>query len=860
MATMRVLQGSLPGETEHLIQSGFGTLHGVCGQVDDAAQVCFVFPIRVPTDAPQPTRWFTPTRVAINWDEVLHDPGESAAALFTDFHSHPGIDYLHALRDKSDPTLQSVRREEIMRSCMEIGPTKLSFEAYSEVFREFFISYLQGPKCGFKVSTMVSFDKDEVFVFVELPTEKFDVLTNNVNDANVSAVQVSTAEVLGINSNMKVAISEEFYERAKQYLDEQEGKQNRVLAAMGSKEVCSLSTTDKRRTEFTIPKTNEGLYFPMHLAMQGRLLTVNDAGERISPFVPLRRKDLTRLIYQRIEDVFDLQHMLKQQMILSHFPLHRYNHSEEPSVVGFHEKWMSWRNFFPTFKEKEDYTDDIWCYFGDEVGFLFLFLITYRRNLFLPFIVALIMALRFYLPTEGAVTFASVCFGFFMTIWSIHFVQSYEMIEGGTSMRWGAGLSSSVARRFLSTWKKEADISWTSGRLRVFLYEVLGSTLGFALLVLIFTGVVTVETLRGSLILHPHSWTHTREFLHKYILPKASSSDLDSIVSSGGSKLSAVMITIQIRSLDIIWDRVARWLVKHENNRTEAELNDSLAQKLYIVKVINMLYPFLFISFGMEIIDGGCGGEGGCMYELQRSLTFMFVTALLLDVVWFIISIVLTRWQIQSELRFDSTSVATRYTYSQIQAKLSGPQDITADVLPHILKFTCVCSFSVACPHLVVVLFLYTCSMIKLVLLRRLRVYKLSRPTQTSGLGIWSSLLKLSVGISIVINTLLIVFAMEPIKNWSRRDQMVVFVCIEHAFVLFVIVGLVVFPTTPREAVMLADLNMAQLSRVLNPKRENRDSPCQCYSEVVPEWPKVSALDVSPSRCRHTSRSGSEPV
>merc|ERR1712139_319387 len=80
------------------------------------------------------------------------------------------------------------------------------------------------------------------------------------------------------------------------------------------------------------------------------------------------------------------------------------------------------------------------------------------------------------------------------------------------------------------------------------------------------------------------------------------------------------LITANIKISSGIWCVLSPWLTDRENHKTKQDLKFAKVRKLFLVNLIVYFYPFWYISFIKEYIEGCDGGPGGCLEELKAYL------------------------------------------------------------------------------------------------------------------------------------------------------------------------------------------------------------------------------------------------
>jgi len=232
--------------------------------------------------------------------------------------------------------------------------------------------------------------------------------------------------------------------------------------------------------------------------------------------------------------------------------------------------------------------------------------------------------------------------------------------------------------------------------------------------------------------------------------------------------------------------------------------------------------------------------------ELQLSLAVMFVTSACIDILYTLFSWWWSRRLIRQEMaackpKSNNNSNAnnrSQYTYLEAQAKLATPYDIVEDMIQPMVNFAFVCSFTIVWPFMPVISLAYNVFVAKMAMYRRLSLSRRNFPASFEGLGVWRKLLRYSVMIACMINTLIAVFSMKPIKRWDRLSKFIAFVCFEHA--LFGVCFLI-WVFVPDESPILTkrdEYNSDWSHLVLRPQ----DAKVECSPADDP----INAVDIYP--------------
>mmetsp|Transcript_72810 Transcript_72810/g.201860 ORF Transcript_72810/g.201860 Transcript_72810/m.201860 type:complete len:830 (-) Transcript_72810:59-2548(-) len=637
-----------------------------------------------------------------------------------------------------------------------------SFEEYSNFFREQFLELLQEEK-GFEVYVEPSVDKDELLLTIEVPRKWWDLtsmpeLNSNMPEncaISVSGDQaaVSTRELLASQLKMKMPLKLDAYKDA----DEAIGKKHRDLAGtIKMQEVDNLS----------VPA-----YAPVELRYCGE----------DSPYEDFKDKDLIRMIYTSIEEVFNLDELVAQGLIVKHFPVHKL---EDINFIHQRTNWSLHPMAIPSYGNRMEWANKLREYFGEEVGFYFLFMVFNTRMMLIPAAGGIFMCFRRFLGHRDLIRIVQTIFAFLVATWAAVHCQAYGRKEMNMMLIWGARAldQGEGARPILRTYNPDFD-DWSKGKrgwLKVRWYRFIGSVSFMLVLFAIVGGVAILQWIRKDVQRNVDG--RAGSFLQFVFLPlrgvvlAKSEEAYESKVVHIVRHSSALLITLQIRIFDIIWDKVARKIVKKENHRTKEQETKALVYKLFVVKLVNYMYPFIYILFIKEWAEG-CGHDDSCIPQTQRNLFTMFVSNAAIDVVlagmdWF-----LAWYAVRAERKKYPNKA---YTYLQVQAKLASPWDVSDDMLVFVIQFCFLCSFTIAAPFLPVFALLYNIVMGKLYMYRRLCLSSRNYPAFSEGIGVWNVIMREFVYVSAFFNTLIAVFSMHPIKDKPLTTKAFWFVVLEH--------------------------------------------------------------------------------
>jgi hypothetical protein len=248
------------------------------------------------------------------------------------------------------------------------------------------------------------------------------------------------------------------------------------------------------------------------------------------------------------------------------------------------------------------------------------------------------------------------------------------------------------------------------------------------------------------------------------------------------SKLGKYMITANIKFVDIMWAKLSPFLTENENWRTDQQLKDNMVTKLFCVKFVVYYYPFYYIAFLKEHIEG-CeeGGPRGCLPMLVENLVIFFVTHVCTTAANLVVPMVLTRFKVSSEIKAATTKKpSAQYTYLQQQAKCPPYLSDTGDFMDLVLALGFVMMFSVALPVMAFLSLLSNLVELKFLAYRMMNVQQRSEPRGQEGIGAWAGIIKFVSYVAVIANAGMACFVMHPIKDNPLATRLAIFIFVEH--------------------------------------------------------------------------------
>ncbi|KAF4667585.1 Anoctamin [Perkinsus chesapeaki] len=662
-------------------------------EVDDDCDYVLVMPIRVPSGREDP----------VEWNSTVKDANAEARKIF----KRRGDTVSDFDIDSSFPK------------------GSMSLLELSKKIRQKLLDLLRGSEFGLHLDTLVSIDKDEVFLKLRITDE---------------AVR-------------QLAASEGY----------------RMPLRAGAKYKPPINPRSKE----PVPAYAE--YFSTR------------SSDTI--FEDFRQVDRIRLILRRLQLFVDVTELVRLQIIHHGFPVHKHLDVQELS-----SDWAEVANFWKIPCHK--YDNDIRNYFGEEVAFLFTWLAFYTRGLCLPALIGGLLFFRREQFTGWSLTVqreVQIGYAVFMACWAAFFHEFFRRKQARNVQLWGMKNYDSVESVLPS-------FDETMSEKTTYIRKLI-SVLTMALFLFFIVGGITwIQWFRYNLLTSPDDYLLTRLF-----------------GADRAAEIAATMITMQIKVFDALWDKTSKWLTDRENHKTKSQWKNSMVIKSFMVKFFNSFYPFLYVAFAKQFVDGCPADETGCMPELQKNLAVFFVvhTATVLSKTMMVV--LSTKKAVRDEIRAvhrlgDSSS---RYTYLQLQAKTNSYGGTSEDYLESSVQFGFVTCFSVVLPPIALLALLSNFIKYRLMAYRQCKILRRSYPAASEGIGAWSGLFGAISSLAVLVNCGLVVFVMQPAKGFDLQTQLALFLLFEHVlFFLKLIVDLAV-PDVPYDVDVCEEQNIESMPLAL---------------------------------------------
>jgi len=395
-----------------------------------------------------------------------------------------------------------------------------------------------------------------------------------------------------------------------------------------------------------------------------------------------------------------------------------------------------------------------------------------------------------------------ILFALFMALWVMWFNIHYKRYEKRLQTRWGYAHSSEdiVVR--------DEFIPNCTGSWRVSLIKLMGHILGMCVVGLVMAGTWWLHLFRKYLEDEGAHWLWIR--------------------------LAALLMTVQILTLDGTWYVIVRWVVNHENHQTQSQWNDSCVHKLFFVRIFSNLFPFLFISLQQHLPGVNCP-EQNCLEELEPALMVYFVSRVTGRFICNLALVVYENSQIFAELK-QLKSQFRSYTYVEIQSKCLdyGPERQMDDWTDMILTFAFLSCFNVVVPAIAPVALVTSIIHIRCMAYRNLHSLKRPIPREAPGIGGFQALLDHIEVMAVIVNVGLAIFSLSPLRELPMTIKWLLFCGMQYFLSLMKILMIGEYPIYSADVTSCRSVNKDMLHRLLHSGKVTQEIVAEQVTKLLP--------------------------
>ena len=486
--------------------------------------------------------------------------------------------------------------------------------------------------------------------------------------------------------------------------------------------------------------------------------------------------DRVKLLDSMVLSQINLRRLEKYKLVKTHFPLHRIweierslnlppqlLHSEGTDErINLKSQWKETFLIQPTNLIRE--------YFGEKVGFYFLYLESYSLWIGGLSLMGLIFMLISITNLDHIISFEVEEIYCFLTIaWSSCFLEMWKRRQAKYSIRWGQTLADEVeVQRPEYTGKlRRSPVDddmfelYDDSRRRTAV-KLLG--LATALLCTGFTILTIMVILYGRYRVRDAGGL----MLYGY--------DTSSTIFGF---LNAIQIEIYNRLFDYIAEKTTEW----ENHRLQGDFESSYVIKSFMYQMVNNYASIVYVAFFQPWSEGcfiltadGTKKTYSCMYDLRVQLATIYVT----HTVWNVITLMQSKWKsLRRKREMKKQEEDWRQAWQmdihnpvalrmQIERELDreayqlkNMDGTFADYQELMIQYGFVTLFAVAFPLAPLMAFFSNAFELRVDRYKLLTISRRPVPAGARGIGSWLNVLDIMTTMSVLTNSALLCFTLS---------------------------------------------------------------------------------------------------
>ena len=555
-----------------------------------------------------------------------------------------------------------------------------------------------------------------------------------------------------------------------------------------------------------------------------------DIGDKKYPFKQVDRiKLIISIMQNKVTDDppgagLNLGKMAAKSVTCGQFPIQNFD-----DLVALQKRWLvlwAWPWDQPLESIRE--------YFGERIGFYFLYLQHYTSSLlpmaFLGLMTIvyneLIASYSLYGHYDTMYYLADIILAGCMLIWSTLYVEFWKRLQTTMGMQWGmSGFEDSEQDRPLFVGiETVSPVDGSRARYfptatAKFRSNVVGGIVCFAIIcVLMVVGV----------IFYFQYWAEQEENRGYFTLNGLYLGD--TIVGL----LSAFTISI----LNVLFGGMALSLNQWENHRTDTIFEDQLINKIFLFQLVNSYAALTYVSFFKETLAGSCvasdEAESDCLEEVKDTISTIFITSL---VTRMIEQVVVAMMMQQKKIKDESEGIEPGAVFSPLELQYTksayDPMLVTLrDYAALVIQFGYTTLFVVAFPLGPTLAFLSAYIQIRMDGWKFCQAYQRPEPRPAEDIGVWQNMIEILSYLAVLYNFGMLFFTADLLYDYSIAFKWTLFIVCENVTVAVKFLIGEIVEDVPEEVQMQWDRQQFLCNKVIYDMKDEDEEEAGGLSSV----------------------------
>jgi len=507
---------------------------------------------------------------------------------------------------------------------------------------------------------------------------------------------------------------------------------------------------------------------------------------------PFRQTDRIKLILSILQasptetppgggmNITEMSVVAKGPVVKGQFPIQNFEELNRLQV-----KWLTMWDY--PWNQPIDMIRD---YFGERIGFYFLYLGHYASLLMIPAILgAGVYVLKCYeaRPESTLMPYYTV----FMLIWSTFFIELWKQKQSTKALHWGMhGFESEEQDRPVFEGKETK--SPVNGETTKYFPSAEKARIQQIVMALIFSMIIGVICIVAGI------------FVFQWWVNQPANAAMFTFAGLNlGSIIASLANAVVIGVLNTAYGGTAVRLNDWENHRTDTAYEDALISKIFVFTLVNSFAALTYVSFIKYFLGFSCV-KNNCIGDVASTLSTIFLTALITRA---INQVIVVQYKQYCKNKEESAGVEPgsapspleeQYTlmpYDTLQATL---QDYAGLTVNYGYTTLFVCAFPLAPTMACVSAYIQ----IRVDGWKHCQAYQRPTPKSAEDIGVWQSMIEVLSYLGVVYNLALLFFTSHYLIDTTWAFRWIMFIAVEHTcFVIKAFISAVV-DDVPEEIVM----------------------------------------------------------
>lgn len=406
--------------------------------------------------------------------------------------------------------------------------------------------------------------------------------------------------------------------------------------------------------------------------------------------------------------------------------------------------------------------NEIKDYFGEKIGFYFLFLSHYTSYLGIASVLGFACYFVVVSRNDGDPnSWAAIALAILMACWTQMCLEFWKRKQVRHSMEWGmTGYEAEAVTRPEFVGEEMPDP--VRGQPYLYFPRHVAVRRQFISTILILISMATVcGTLYGIFAL---------ELQLRY-----ADDDVGGVpVGEQSSLVKSVLVAVQVQVFNVLYTSLAHFLNNYENHRTDVQYEDALIAKTFAFQFVNQFAALFYLAFAKPFLQELDSCNKSCMHELAEQLFVLLVSNIVVGNLTEIGVPALMQWlsargeKKAEEYDFEELTEIEREAFKDSYDE-SGTFSDYAELMMQIgLTTLFVASFPLA----PILSFVGNYVEIRIDAWKLCQLSKRPEPKSAEDIGTWQSILEVMALASVLSNSALIAYtsSMTQDLSWSLRN------------------------------------------------------------------------------------------